>query len=55
MLMYTEAVTHQTATLPDPQPLLCLTICPFNHNFTAADFEVYEFSCYYLFRDPRIA
>ena len=53
--MYSETATHQTATLSDPRPLLRLTIRPFNHNFTAADFEAYECSRRYLFRDPRIA
>ena len=53
--MYSEAATHPTATLPDPRPPLRLTIRPINHTFTAADFEAYEYSRRYLFRDPRIA
>ncbi|KAI1783022.1 hypothetical protein LXA43DRAFT_1068047 [Ganoderma leucocontextum] len=53
-LMYSEAATHQHQH-PDPRPPLRLTIRPFNHKFTAADFEAYEYSRRYIFRDPRIA
>ena len=28
---------------------------PSNHNFTAADFEAYEYSRHYIFRDPHVA
>ena len=49
--MYCNAET----LLPDPRPSLRLTIRPFSHSFTASDFEAYEYSRHYLFRDPRIA
>ena len=54
--MYSEAVTvsYQCDPYPDPRPVLRLTIRPIKHTFTGADFEAYEYSRGYIFRDFRL-
>nr|VWP02666.1 Candidapepsin-5 (EC (ACP 5) (Aspartate protease 5) (Secreted aspartic protease 5) [Ganoderma boninense] len=54
-LAFSENATYQNIPSPDPRPELRLTIRPLNYVFTAVDFEAYEFSRSYIFRDPRIA
>lgn len=53
--MYYEAPPQHVPPPLDPRPSHRLTVRPVKYKFTAADFEAYEHSRRYIFRDPRIA
>ncbi|PIL27311.1 hypothetical protein GSI_10458 [Ganoderma sinense ZZ0214-1] len=55
MLTYSKTGTCEPAPSSDLRSALRLTLRPLGHKFTALDFEAYECSRRFLFRNPRIA